>query len=108
MRISTLPPTDLVHKTYGPGSTTETQNTCSIFKEIDHDLTVSWNVTMVYPSHLVLERTFKWACQLSPQHSLNPIPMSIQIIQKKKKITQPLLMNSIFCCYNVMLLPKLL
>lgn len=97
MRISTSPPTHLVYKTSGPELTTETQNTCSIFKEIDHDLTLSWNVTTAYPSHLVLKTTFKWACQLSPQRSLNPIPVSIQIIKKKKKITQPLMINSIFC-----------
>lgn len=40
MRISTLLPMHLVHNIYGPRLTTEAQNTCFMYKEIENDLTV--------------------------------------------------------------------
>lgn len=107
MRLSTLLPTYLVHKRYGPRSIIETQNSCFIFKDIDHDLTISYKLTVAYPSHLILKRMFKWAVQFSTPCSLNSIPVLMQII-RKENYSAPHDEFSILLSYNFRSLLKLL
>lgn len=78
------------NKLYDPKLSTEAQNTSSICKEILHDLTVSWNLTIAYPSHLVLKR-------MPTFYSTFPKFYPSICTDYPKNITQPLMMNSIFC-----------